>query len=87
MEDKRYLEVLGEIGVELDRNIVEYNRRMNGSSDMPKEEAVAIRLAQNDALADMIKKHRRHLLYIIGEPVEPEVQFGESVLFPVGGLA
>jgi hypothetical protein len=86
MEDKRYLEVLDAIRMELEGNIVDFNRRANGSSEMSKEDSVAIRLEQNERLAEMLKKHRRHLLYILGKEVEAETHdSGQIHLLPVGG--
>jgi hypothetical protein len=84
VEDEQHLTIFDEITKELQENLVRYNQKANGESD--KQKLIELRLEQNDVLVDLLKKHRRVMLYMAGKPIDPEMHFGESVLLPVGGL-
>lgn len=83
MEDKRYLVPLGAMAAELDRNIVEFNRRLSGVED--KDAICALRREQYERIEEMIGRHKRAIDFMQGNPVEPQHHFGEAVLLPVFG--
>jgi hypothetical protein len=85
MEDMTHMVPLDAIGRELVDIATEYNRRVNGLTD--KAELIAIRREQLDMVEDFLKKNRRTLKYLNGDPIEPIVHHGEAVLIGVGDQA
>jgi hypothetical protein len=83
IKDVKYLDTIHVMGEELQSNNIEYNFLASGETE--KEKIVALRLEQNERLDELIKKHRRVLRFHAGLPVEPEVHYGEAVLFGLGG--
>lgn len=49
------------------------------------DELLAIRRAENAALADAAARQGRVLAFMAGEPIEPQTHFGEAVLLPQFG--
>lgn len=83
MEDMRHLGVLDGLAREIQQNLVEFNARASGLTD--KAELLELRLAQNEALAELLRKQRRALQFMAGQKIEPEVHFGEVILQGTGG--
>jgi len=86
MEDKRYLAIFHEMAVELENNLVEFNRQANGITG--KEQLAEIRSKQYEILTEIVNRHKRTIDFILGKPVAPQQHFGEAILLPVfgGGL-
>jgi hypothetical protein len=83
MEDGQHLTSIEEIRKELQSIIAEYDQRASVVVD--KEALLTLRLEQNAALTEALKKHRRVLEFMLGKPVEPEMHFGSAVLLPAFG--
>lgn len=83
VDDNRHLEPLNAMAKELQDNVFKFNERANGVTD--KVELATLRAEQNDALAEMIKRHRRSIDFMLGKQVPPETHFGDAVLLPVFG--
>jgi hypothetical protein len=77
MEDMTHLGVLDSLARELQENLVLYNQRLNGVRD--KEVLLGIRLEQNAALKEILRKQERHLRFMKGEKIEPENHAVEAV--------
>ena len=45
-----------------------------------------LRLEQNELLAEIVRKQRRHLRFMNGEQIEPETHYAECVLVGFGGV-
>jgi len=84
MDDLRHMQLFDDIARELTFNIVDTNALCNGITD--KEKLIEIRMRQNDILVELLRKHRRGMLYIQGKPYEPETHIVESVLIGTGGF-
>jgi hypothetical protein len=84
MEDGRYLTILHEMQIQLQENIVEFNKRANGIND--RDQLLALRAEQYEALIEIVHRHKRHIAFMQGKPVEPEMHFGHAVLLPAGGM-
>jgi hypothetical protein len=84
IEDATHLQVLDSLARELQQNLVDYNARANGGSD--KATLLALRLEQNAALKEILRKQERHLRFMAGEKIEPEHHHVEAVLVGISGL-
>lgn len=84
MQDMTHLPVLDGLAKEIQANLIEYNIKANAMTD--KHQLVALRLEQNKALKELLHHQQRALRCMIGEKVDPEVQFGEVVVVGVGGI-
>ena len=82
IEDKTHLALLNEIATELERLVVTFNARASGITE--RGQLMALRLEQNELLAEMVHRHRRALDYAAGRPVPPQVHFAETVLHGEG---
>ncbi len=83
VEDKRQITILHEIAMELENNIVQFNRQANGLTDAAK--LIELRLRQNEVLTEIVQRHKRHLDFMQGKPVDPQMHFGEVILLPSFG--
>lgn len=79
-----HLEVLKALASELQDNLIHYNRLANGQTD--KASALQLRLEQNAALREILRKQERHLRFMNGEPIEPETHYVEAVIVGLGGV-
>jgi len=79
-----HLGVLDSLAREIQQNLVDYNAQANGKTD--KAELLRIRLEQNDALKELLRKQRRALALMAGEKIEPEMHFGEAIITGQGGM-
>jgi len=70
---------------ELEQNLLEYNRK-SGNGDQDRDRLIALRMEQNDALVELLKKHKRTMLFMQGKPYEKEHHSAETVLLPAAGL-
>jgi hypothetical protein len=48
-------------------------------------ELLAVRRAENAALMETCARQKRALALLAGDPIEPEMHFGEAVLLPAFG--
>jgi hypothetical protein len=78
IEDMTHLEVLKSLAWELQDCLIYYNARANGQTD--KATLLALRLEQNAVLKEILKKQERHLRFMNGEKIEPEIHQVEAVL-------
>ena len=83
-EDMTHLQVLHALAEELQQALADCNRKCNGIRD--KATLLKFRLEQNELLEYILHKQRRHLRYMNGEKIEPEVHYAEAVLTGFGGL-
>ena len=81
IEDMRHLAVISALADELQEALTRYNRLSNGISD--KDTLLRLRLEQNDLLAEIVRKQRRHLRYMNGEQIEPEIHSANCDIFVV----
>ena len=84
IEDMQHVGVCDALAKELQDNLVEYNRQASGVKD--KKTLLAIRIAQNDILREILRKQLRHLRYMNGEKIEPETHYVEAEIFGFGGV-
>jgi hypothetical protein len=86
IEDMQHIQVLDALGKEIVSLAFDYNVRANGVTD--KATLIALRVEQNEALCELLAKHRRALDFMAGKPVKPVAHTAEAVLIGVvGGLA
>lgn len=83
-DDKEYIDGLFEMDREIHLIIEQFNRRAAELSLSGKDGMVALKLEQNAALTEALKKHRRVMDYWLGNPIEPVAHVGEAVLTGVG---
>jgi hypothetical protein len=81
--DMTHLAVIDAHTRELQGLLIEFNGHTNGVTD--KAELCALRLRQIAVLRDVLHRHKRALDYMAGNPIEPEVQFGEAIVHAVMG--
>lgn len=51
------------------------------------EALLALRLEQYEILTEAVERHRRHIEFLMGKPIEPKIHFGEAILVGVVGGA
>lgn len=79
--------LLDEIADALIDNFTRFERECRKLDPADVGAYFALRYAQNDALAELVQRSRRSLDYMTGQPVAPQVQFGQAVLKPNFGDA
>ena len=84
IEDMTHLGVIESLARELQDNLNSYNRRANGETD--KATLLALRLEQIASLREVLRKQERHLRFMNGEKIEPEIHVVEAVVTGLGGL-
>jgi len=67
---------------EIERVIRDFNERSNGKTG---KEVMELHLERYVHLANLLNQQKRVLDSHLGNPVEPEMQFGEAVLLPTFG--
>lgn len=87
-EDKEYIDGLFEMNNEIQSIIELFNRRSAELSlgGKGKDALIALKVEQNAALVEALRKQRRILEFWQGKPIEPEAHTGEAVLLPAGGM-
>ena len=85
VEDKRFLDIFWQMGMEIEAHLVNYNRRMSRITD--RATLIAERTKYNDELLQLIHKHQRAIQFMEGKEVQPEMQFGEAVVVGMGSIA
>jgi hypothetical protein len=84
IENATHLTVLDEMTKELEANFVGFNRQAEKVKS--REELIELRMQQNEALTEIVHRHRRTMLFMQGKPYEPQAHSAETVLLPVGGV-
>lgn len=68
--------------MEIEYIIREYQEKMQEIEDV---ELLKLRREMNARLIDVLTQQKRALDFMAGDPVEPRVHFGESILLPAFG--
>lgn len=83
IEDMRHLAWFAALADEIQILINQFNSRSNGLTD--KAELITLRLEEIEQLTQLLNRHRRALLNMRGDKIEPETHLAEVVLTGVGG--
>jgi hypothetical protein len=81
--DMTHMAVLDAHMRELQRVLIEFNGQANGVTD--KSKLCALRLEQGAAITEMLRQQKRAIDLMMGNPIEPETQFGEAIVQGVLG--
>jgi hypothetical protein len=84
IEDMTHLAVMESLAKELMECLLDYNRKTSGITD--KTTLIAMRLEQSDVLTEILRKQRRHLRFMNGEKIEPEIHYAECTIVGIGGM-
>ncbi len=84
IEDQKHLGVLAAHIREIQEWVVNYNTTTNGVTD--RETLLRLQMEFNNDLAETLRKQSRSLKFMLGDKVEPEMQFAEIVLNGKGGV-
>src|SRR5262245_52632915 len=78
-----HVEIIAALMAEIRANLSQYD--LAATEILSRADMLALRLEQNQRLADLLHQHRRALRFMNGDPVEAEVQFGEAIVIGTMG--